>query len=95
MIDVKIKDKEIENKSDIIKRASLEVSVMNAPYGPYLKRGDKYPYKLRNFLPKELFQKKEVTEDEKTKNWLAAGNEMMEVVEQHKRDTKNIKNVRR
>lgn len=88
MIDVKIKDRELQDKMEQVKHADLKCGMMNAAVGPYLKRGEKFPYKIEDFLPKDLHSKKPVvTEVEKSKSWAAAGAAMMKVVREHERET--------
>ena len=75
----------------VLLHKDLAISIMNSPYGPYLKKGEKYPYKLENFKNKKSLKNEEISEAEKSKRWLAAGNACMEVVEQHKNDLRSIK----
>ena len=88
MIDVKIKDRELTDKIELVRRADLKCGMMNAAVGPYLKKGEKFPYKIDGFLPKGMLPKKPiVTEAEKSKRWAAAGAAMMKVVREHERET--------
>lgn len=89
MIDVKIKDRELRDKNDLVRRADLKCAMMNAAIGPYLKKREKFPYRIEDFLPKDILQKKPVvvTEAEKSKRWAAAGAAMMKVVREHERET--------
>lgn len=88
MIEEAEKELQDKNKYDMIMRADLKTAIMNAAASPYLKKGDRFPYKIDNFLPKEFrAPKTEITEAEKSARWAAAGKEMMKVVEQHKNET--------
>jgi len=89
MIDVKIKDRELQDKREAVVMAGLKCVIQNAPYGPHLKKGDRYPYKLTDFLPKDLIPKREISEEEKTKSWMAAGNAMMIAVDENRGTGKN------
>lgn len=63
-------------KSGIIRHADLKTAMFNAPYGPYLKAGDHFPYKLSDFVDKDLLQKVEnrkITKKEQSKSWSSAG----------------------
>lgn len=70
---------------------NLITSILNSPYGPYLKKGEKYPYKLDDPKKKKSLKNEEISEAEKSKRWLAAGNACMDVVEQHKNDIRSKK----
>ena len=96
MIEEAEKELQDKNKYDMIMRADLKTAIMNAAASPYLKKGDRFPYKIDNFLPKEFrVPKTEITEAEKSARWAAAGKEMMKVVEQHKKETVNAKRGKR
>jgi len=84
MIDVKIKDRELQDKIELVGRADLKCGMMNAAIGPYLKKGEKFPYRIEGFLPKDMRPEKPiVSEAEKSKRWLAAGHAMMKVVKEN------------
>lgn len=85
MVNVKIKIRDREFKNDQIKHADLINAIYNAPYGPYLKKGDRYPYKIQNFLPKGTIKREEISQKERSRRLLEAGNAMMEAVEQYER----------
>lgn len=88
MIEKKIKGRELQDKIELIKFADIKCTIMNASVLPYLKKGDKFPYKLDDFLPKDMRTKPPVTSEyEKTKRWLEAGKAMMKVVEEHEKET--------
>lgn len=88
MIEVKIKDRELKDKYEIVRRADLKTALFNAAIGPHMKPGSKFPYKIKSFLPKYLkLEKEEISEAEKTKRWIEAGDAMMEVVREHERET--------
>lgn len=88
MIDVKIKDRELRDKNDLVRRADLKCGMTNAAVGPYLKKGEKFPYRIEEFLPKDMLPKRQVvSEAEKSKRWAAAGAAMMKVVREHERET--------
>lgn len=85
MIEMRNFAREQQAKIDQIKHTDLVVSMLNSAYGPYLKEGQRYPFKLEKFLPKGLIKKEEVSEKEKSKRWSSAGKEMMAVVREHER----------
>lgn len=87
MIDVKIKDREQRDKRDSLFIADLKATLYNAPLGPYMKEGEKFPYRVKDFLPKALKPKVEISEAEKTRNWIKAGDAMMKVVHDHEKET--------
>ncbi len=66
----------------------LIVSIMNSPYGPYLKKGEKYPFKLGDYLPAKPGTKKEISEECKAKTWASAGKTMMRTWNQHNNEIK-------
>lgn len=72
--------------------ADTVVSIMNAPMGPYLKKGQKYPYKLNEYLSNEPKKKNDVSAHDWARQLVAAGDAMMDVVEQHE---KSIRKCRR
>lgn len=88
MIDVKIKARDQLLEIDKVKHAGIICAILNSAYGPYLKKGDKYPYKTDDFLKNEAKKSLKVSESEKSKRWSAAGREMMDVVRQHENEIK-------
>ncbi len=88
MIDVRIKDRELQDKIELVRIADIKCWMMNANIGPYLKKGEKLPYRIEDFLPKDMRPKKPVvSEAEKSKRWAAAGAAMMKVVREHEKET--------
>lgn len=73
-----------KRKDELIWRTDLKVTVLNSAYGPYLKKGDMYPYRLKDFLDKALLPKNErkrISKSEQAKNWSAAGHAMMKEIQ--------------
>lgn len=58
----------------------LKVAVLNAPHSE--RRGGGL-YKIEDFIKNTPTDHKKISESEKSKRWLAAGNACMDVVEQH------------
>jgi hypothetical protein len=84
-----------ELNGNIFRDTDLKVSILNAPYGPYLKKGDYYPFKISNFIKDDLNVKKQRTEKqnkeltneerlkverERSKRLSSYGHEMMEEI---------------
>lgn len=88
MLEVKIQDHEQHIKDEVLIHADTKCWMLNAAAGPYLKKGERFPYKTEEFLPKDMRPKNPVvTEAEKSKRWAAAGAAMMKVVREHERET--------
>jgi|GEM_PF-2996636 len=88
MIEEKIKAHDQKNKNYSMLFADLKATLYNASLGPHMKKGTKFPYKYKDFLPKNFkHDKEEISEAEKTRRWMAAGDAMMKVVEEHERET--------
>ena len=88
MIEVKIQDREAQDKIEYIRRADLKSTIMNTSLGPYLKKGEKFPYTLYNFIDKEYIPhppKHEYTPEEQAKRVSEAGRALAQKCEQHKR----------
>jgi hypothetical protein len=46
-----------EREQDTQRHAEILAAILNTSFGPYLKRGMKYPYDAEQFLPKEKKEK--------------------------------------
>lgn len=76
-------------KEEVVKFADIKSTILNTVYGPYLKKGDYYPYKIDMFLPKDFLPKQErkpISKAEKNKRWSAAGHAMMDDVNKINRE---------
>lgn len=47
----------IEKEFEAQKHAEILTAIMNTSFGPYLKKGAKYPYEAEQFLPKQKKEK--------------------------------------
>jgi hypothetical protein len=88
MIEKKLKNIEQQDKITAVRHADIKAAVYNAPLGPMMKKGMKFPYTPYDFLPKDMRPKRQdVSEKGKNANWLAAGQAMMQVVKEHEHET--------
>lgn len=80
---IKVGRQKLQNEIDlqIQLHTDLVISVMNSPYGPYLKRGEKYPFDPNKYLNKKSGIKTEISEKDKAKTWDAAGKAMMRMAQ--------------
>ena len=88
MIEVKIQDREAQDKIEYIRRADLKCAIMNSALGPHLKPGSKFPYTLYNFIDKEYIPHPpahEYTPEEQAKRVSEAGRALAQKCELHKR----------
>jgi len=94
---IKVGKQKLQDEIDFQIRlhADTVVSIMNAPMGPYLKKGQKYPYKLNDYLSNEPKKKKDVSAHDWAKQLVTAGDAMMDVVEQHEKSISKTKKGRR